>query len=712
MAQLMAQGKQQYFDDNGGPLSGGKLWTYAAGTTTPLATYSDAAGTTPNTNPVVLNARGEATIFWSSAPYKVVLTDASDVTIWTQDNISTPLADLSGASGSALVGFSQSVSYASGTVGAALKRVVSVTDEPFGAIGDGVTDDTAAVQAALASGAAVFFPHGTYALSAALALTTPWQRLYGDGALSVLRQDGDGVSVFSASSVDNVSISDLCIRPAATHTTTAGHGVLFSNCNSASVRGVLVEYQAGEARNGVFLANCNECDIRGNHFSGAPDTNGVYFIHGGADIAVTENSSRNTISANRCVSGNVYGINLTTSSAGECQANVITGNVVANCTGYGIIAYRANDSATFRDLVISDNTIENITGGALSDGEPPSTVRKFGSGIYVQGCIDAVVSGNVVRNTAQQTNNSTLAIGGISGTVTSCAVSGNSVIDSGTQGIFFSGLPAAASFPDPADSGIVINDNVVKDSVKELIYINQARRISIAGNVLYRGASADGSTSIRIGGNGTDWVADASVTGNVIYGDDGLTRGVGVSVEACRHLIVDANSISEVTSGISVDTTTSLLCCSNVVRDASAFGITYSASTLRGVVANNQVDAATTAGIRANGVAKVTGNDITNTTTSYSGTYAPIRSLADGATPDVTNAELLFSGGTTAITSFSGGYVGQIFTFIAGHSITITHNAAAITLSGNANFAMTAGDTLTLVKATATVWNEIGRMDR
>ncbi len=178
MAQLMAQGKQQYFDDNGGPLSGGKLWTYAAGTTTPLATYSDAAGTTPNTNPVVLNARGEATIFWSAAPYKVVLTDASDVTIWTQDNISTPLAELSGASGSALVGFSQSVSYAAGTVGAALKRVVSVTDEPFGATGDGVTDDTAAILAAILAVAsttglssdgdptgALYFPSGVYRIT-------------------------------------------------------------------------------------------------------------------------------------------------------------------------------------------------------------------------------------------------------------------------------------------------------------------------------------------------------------------------------------------------------------------------------------------------------------------------------------------------------------------------------------------------------------------
>ncbi len=86
-ASLMPQGKQAYFDANGDPLAGGKVYTYAAGTSTPLATYSDQAGTTPNANPVVLDARGEATIFWAPSAYKVVLKDSADVTIWTQDDI-------------------------------------------------------------------------------------------------------------------------------------------------------------------------------------------------------------------------------------------------------------------------------------------------------------------------------------------------------------------------------------------------------------------------------------------------------------------------------------------------------------------------------------------------------------------------------------------------------------------------------------------------
>lgn len=87
MAFLMPNGRQQYFDLNGDPLAGGKIYTYAAGTSTPLSTYTDATGAVANTNPVVLDARGEASIFWDSVQYKVVVTDADDVEIYTADNL-------------------------------------------------------------------------------------------------------------------------------------------------------------------------------------------------------------------------------------------------------------------------------------------------------------------------------------------------------------------------------------------------------------------------------------------------------------------------------------------------------------------------------------------------------------------------------------------------------------------------------------------------
>lgn len=90
MAVLAPQPKAQFFDASGTPLVGGKVFTYAAGTTTPLETYTDETGVTPNTNPVILDSRGECNLWFSPASsYKVVLKSATDVLQWTVDNITT-----------------------------------------------------------------------------------------------------------------------------------------------------------------------------------------------------------------------------------------------------------------------------------------------------------------------------------------------------------------------------------------------------------------------------------------------------------------------------------------------------------------------------------------------------------------------------------------------------------------------------------------------
>jgi len=92
MALLSPNPKQQFFDANGQPLVGGKVYTYAAGTTTPIVTYVDAAGITTNTNPIILDSRGMANIWLlSTAVYKYAVFDADDVPIFTTDNIGVTL---------------------------------------------------------------------------------------------------------------------------------------------------------------------------------------------------------------------------------------------------------------------------------------------------------------------------------------------------------------------------------------------------------------------------------------------------------------------------------------------------------------------------------------------------------------------------------------------------------------------------------------------
>ena len=82
----------QFFDNSGNVLTGGKLNTYLAGTTTPAVTYTTSAGNVPWSNPIVLNASGRVSgsgEIWltSGVTYKFILTDSNDVLIGTYDNI-------------------------------------------------------------------------------------------------------------------------------------------------------------------------------------------------------------------------------------------------------------------------------------------------------------------------------------------------------------------------------------------------------------------------------------------------------------------------------------------------------------------------------------------------------------------------------------------------------------------------------------------------
>jgi len=91
MASLTPTPKQQIYGSDGNPLVGGKIYTYSAGTTTPLATYTDAGAGTANTNPIILNSLGQANIWLGSSSYKFSVYTAADVLLYTVDNINAPL---------------------------------------------------------------------------------------------------------------------------------------------------------------------------------------------------------------------------------------------------------------------------------------------------------------------------------------------------------------------------------------------------------------------------------------------------------------------------------------------------------------------------------------------------------------------------------------------------------------------------------------------
>jgi len=223
----------QFFTDNGIPLAGGKLLSYAAGTTTPLATYTSATGSSANTNPIILDSAGRvAGAVWLTEGqlYKFVLTTSTDVTIGTWDNIAGVNDQLSvgssittlnsqvaalqtfdsnlalGAGGDSIGFLNTGTSAVVRTMRNRMQETVSVKD--FNAKGDNSTNDSAAIQAAItaAAGRVVNFPAGTYIVTAKLTLPAG-TTLVGDGSQRtfIVFRNCDG---FEAQG-DQVNISDM-----------------------------------------------------------------------------------------------------------------------------------------------------------------------------------------------------------------------------------------------------------------------------------------------------------------------------------------------------------------------------------------------------------------------------------------------------------------------------------------------------------------------
>ena len=212
----LAGAGQQFFDDSGNPLSGGKLYSYAAGTTTPQATYTSASGATAHTNPIVLNSAGRVATgeIWLTASqnYKFVLKTSTEVTIATWDNIT-------GINGTGITTNAASVVYDPPFTGSVaisvetkLAQIINVND--FGADPTGVVSSSTAFAAAIAAvdiGGTIYLD-GVYKTTEEILITK---------TLSIVGQDA------RVGNVVNPYASRSCII---TESATDAAGILVDNC--------------------------------------------------------------------------------------------------------------------------------------------------------------------------------------------------------------------------------------------------------------------------------------------------------------------------------------------------------------------------------------------------------------------------------------------------------------------------------------------------
>lgn len=214
-------------DDYGRPMVGAKLYTYQNNTTTPAATYQDAQQSAANTNPIVLDASGEAIIYLlKDQIYTFVLKDQDDVSVWSQDDVTgaaspqdlaAVVSDLAAEGGSALVGFKQSgAGMSARTAQAKMRELLSLADS---------SGNTAVfLTEANTRKSAAYLQHGEVEVESPLALV-PNGALVGDGSQSLtLRRMGAG-SMFSSALQNYVTLKGLTIDMQHSVTGESGHGL-------------------------------------------------------------------------------------------------------------------------------------------------------------------------------------------------------------------------------------------------------------------------------------------------------------------------------------------------------------------------------------------------------------------------------------------------------------------------------------------------------
>jgi hypothetical protein len=251
-----------------------------------------------------------------------------------------------------------------------------------GAIGDGTTDDTSAIQTALNTAFQVYFPPGNYKITTALTLRSK-HHLFGAGDSAKIFTTTNNINLITGTDVTDVLIDKLHFVGNNTASLfTNGNGVLFhaaaGGCRRVSVQNCRFE-NFGNATSDCgcainFYNGCQDITIANNHISGGLGDVSV------SDIILNETSGFAQIIGNRCCSANSQGIfvNVATNSIGKV---IIANNICRDHTRHGI--QNEYDGPAYSDVVIEGNLCYN----------------NGSTGVYCPGGSDAgstVISNNVI----------------------------------------------------------------------------------------------------------------------------------------------------------------------------------------------------------------------------------------------------------------------------------------------------------------------------
>lgn len=406
----------------------------------------------------------------------------------------------------------------------------------YGAVLDGVTDDTAALNRWASIGAQLIFPVAQTALiSNSIALRSNTTITGCQGA--IVQSNNPGASHFSGTSISNVLIENLKFYNSVTGSTAYIAGVALSSSNNCIIQNC--EFQ-GMVWAGIYLHNSNYCTVTNNYFHSWINPT----FSNCSDICVYENSSYNVVSNNQCDGNGWFGIlQQDPYASSEPLKNVYIGNRVGQHQTYGIAVYQPDAVDTYTQII--GNLIENILGTQLSGSS--------GAGIYVLSAGAVVIQGNNIRNCCQNTSNRTLApaaigVSGIALGYVAPVISGNSIGEMNAyDGILVTACPTGATVtgnaitqPAANTTGTpihVVNSNYVTVDNNQIYNAGNARnlmieiananlvQVSVSNNTLIGGAYAAISIE-RTSGTGT--LTGGQFTANSISGQVAATGNGGI----------------------------------------------------------------------------------------------------------------------------------------------------------------------------------------
>ncbi|MHC4397494.1 MAG: right-handed parallel beta-helix repeat-containing protein, partial [Planctomycetota bacterium] len=541
-----------------------------------------------------------------------------------------------------------------------LINVINVKDPPYNAVGDGSNDDTVEIQAALTAavdGDTVYFPPGTYLISAVFTALTVDVSLRGDNAV-ISASTVLASPVFSWTSRDDFTVSGLTYDGEETYGGFSGssladvYGLIYLNtCDNVKVSNI----SGLECRNVVQLEDCTSCTVEDIyhigvltsdhadanyhitvHVAGGTD-NKVSRVHsenGGAGVTGTGSTERLIISG--CTGTQLWDNGIYISSGTHC---VITGNSFDNFDAGAGQCIKARGSYH----IISDNRLTDVVAGIRITG--------LSDTIGGDGCV--VVGNTVDTYTGRGIDVTNLSGGPFLSNVTIS----NNIIQAGT-GTGGSGDAIEVRVLD----GLVISNNIIidnDDTYAVLVYGVSGTEISdatITGNVL-----TDIVTGIRI-----------------IYGDNMTLTGNVFETVSGSQAIELRNVTNSAFIGNSCPEAGTF-----VIRDDDAYtntGNVYAFN--RGSVS---VDAAQ----------QILNRQYSNFTT----TTAAMTFAVDDATPSVLGGTIFITGDDDGlnVTDFDDGDIGQVITILGGEAFTtVKHDIAKINLVGAADWVSALGASLVL----------------